>query len=173
MFHHSRRIAFYLASDGEPDLRPLIELAWRRRKACFVPILDKIIARRLFFAPFHPGQVLRHNRFGILEPVPHAHERLRSGRLDLVLMPLVGFDEQGHRIGMGGGFYDRTLAYLRPRRHRPRPHLMGIAFECQRLEHIPAQPWDIPLQSIATPDRLLLCPASPSISAPQERKTPE
>ena len=166
MFQHSRRIAFYLANDGEPDLRPLIELAWRRHKTCFVPILDKIIERRLFFAPYRPGQVLRTNRFGIPEPVTYGHERLRSGRLDLILMPLVGFDEQGHRIGMGGGFYDRTLAYLRPRRHRPRPHLMGVAFDCQRLERIAARPWDVPLQSIATPSRLLRRPAHPPITAP-------
>ncbi len=160
MFHHSRRIAFYLANDGEPDLRPLIELAWRRHKACFVPILDKIIDRRLFFAPLRPDQTMRPNRFGIPEPVTHDHERLRSGQLDLILMPLVGFDEQGHRIGMGGGFYDRTLAYLRGRRHRPRPHLMGVAFDCQRTDAIPARPWDVPLQSIATPDRLMRCPAA-------------
>ncbi len=150
MFIRGRRIAFYLPNDGEPDLWPLIELAWRRGKDCYVPVLDKIVTRRLLFAPLRPGQPMRPNRFDIPEPVAQDRERLRSGRLDLILMPLVGFDADGHRLGMGGGFYDRTLAYLRTRRHRPRPHLMGIAFECQRVDALPARPWDVPLQSVAT-----------------------
>lgn len=150
VFRNSRRIACYLANDGETDLALLIEIALARGKQVYLPVLDKIIARRLFFAPYLPGQALWPNRFGIPEPLGPAHHLQRSNRLDLILMPLVGFDIAGNRIGMGGGFYDRTLAYLRQRRHRPRPHLMGVAFECQRIAAIPARPWDVPLQSIAT-----------------------
>jgi 5-formyltetrahydrofolate cyclo-ligase len=70
--------------------------------------------------------------------------------LDLMLVPLVGFDGACNRIGMGGGFYDRTLAYLRRRRHWRRPRLIGIAHECQRVDRIDPRPWDIPLDAVVT-----------------------
>jgi 5-formyltetrahydrofolate cyclo-ligase len=93
---------------------------------------------------------LRPNRFGIPEPVVPASEMYRAMEVDLVLLPLVAFDDQGNRLGMGGGFYDTTLA-MRAACHRfRRPRVIGLAHECQRIEHIATEPWDIPLDLIAT-----------------------
>ncbi len=156
-FRFSQRIAVYHASDGEADLGELVGSAWRRQKDCFLPVLDKIIRRRLFFAPFRPGQPLAENRFAIPEPLALPQQRLRSGQLDLILLPLVGFDLAGNRIGMGGGFYDYTLAYRRQRRHGARPQLMGVAYQFQQLEAIPARPWDVPLQYIACEHGIYHC----------------
>ncbi len=77
-----------------------------------------------------------------------------SWHLDLLLLPLVGFDADGHRLGMGGGFYDRTLAALRPPRCGQRPRLVGIAHDCQRLIQIVPRPWDIPLDAVVTECRV-------------------
>ena len=156
-FHSSRRIAVYHAGDGEVSLDTLIDSAWQRRKQCFLPVLDKIIQRRLFFAPFISGQPLRTNRYGIPEPAISAQQRLRSGQLDLILLPLVGFDLQGNRIGMCGGYYDYTLAYRRQWYHGARPQLMGIAYDFQRLEQIPRRRWDVPLQYIACDQGIYHC----------------
>lgn len=95
---------------------------------------------------------LRPNRFGI--PEPAGTTVFRARQLDLLLMPLVGFDTAGHRLGMGGGFYDATLAYMRQRRHWRKPRLIGVAFECQRVTALPHDPWDMPLDAVLTEKRL-------------------
>ncbi len=151
LFRRARRIAFYLANDGEPDLRPLIELAWSMDKACFLPVVGARHSRRLWFLPYTPATPLVPNRFGIPEPRHHRGERrLKPHSLDLILMPLVAFDAAGHRLGMGGGYYDTTLAFLRYRRHWLRPARIGTAFACQEVPQLPAEPWDVPLDAIAT-----------------------
>jgi 5-formyltetrahydrofolate cyclo-ligase len=76
--------------------------------------------------------------------------------LDLVLTPLVAFDAQGHRLGMGGGFYDRSFAYLLRHSRWLRPRLIGLAYDFQRQTRLPHQPWDVPLHAIATDHRLYL-----------------
>ena len=70
-------------------------------------------------------------------------------------MPLVGFDHQGYRLGMGGGYYDATLAYMRHRRSWRKPRLVGIAYECQRVEKLPHDPWDMPLDAVVTEDGVI------------------
>jgi len=147
----ARRIAFYLPNDGEVDLQPLLLAAWQAGKQCFLPVLGGRWEPRLWFMPWTPGDDLVPNRYGILEP-PLVRGR-RTGHnwaLDLVLVPLVAVDRAGHRLGMGGGFYDRTFAYLRARRHWRRPHLMGTAFSFQQVDHLEPAPWDVPLDSLAT-----------------------
>ena len=151
IFQHSKHIAFYLPNDGEIDLSLLIEHAWQKGKQCYLPVLAEPNTQRLWFIPFTPDTKLKPNRFGIPEPI-HSHTtRLRKTlSLDLLLMPLVAFDEQGNRMGMGGGFYDRTLAFLRHRQHWHKPNLLGIAYEFQKQQQLETNPWDIPLQAIAT-----------------------
>lgn len=109
---------------------------------------------RLWFLPYRPGEPLHPNRFGIPEPSRHRGRIGPPWNLDLLLVPLVGFDADCNRIGMGGGFYDRTLAYLRHRTHWRRPRLIGIAHECQRVEQIHPRTWDIPLDAVATEQRI-------------------
>jgi len=90
------------------------------------------------------------NQFGIAEPMVSPRYYLRADALDLLLVPLVAFDVNGNRLGMGGGFYDRTLAYLKRRQHWCRPYLLGIAHDFQRVESLKRADWDIPLQAILT-----------------------
>lgn len=157
MFQQSKHIAFYLTNDGEIDLSLLIEHAWQKGKQCYLPVLAEPNTQRLWFVPFSPNTKLKPNRYGIPEPI-HSHTtRLRKTlSLDLILMPLVAFDEQGNRMGMGGGYYDRTLAFLRHRQYWHKPNLLGIAYEFQKQEQLETNPWDIPLQAIATEKDLYL-----------------
>lgn len=150
LFQRSRHIAFYLANDGELDLAPLLERSLAMGKRCYLPVLGPAFHNRLWFAPFDPDSCLVLNTFGIPEPVCNWRQARRPWGLDLILTPLVAFDEQGNRLGMGGGFYDRTLAYLTRRQHWHKPHLLGVAHELQKVEALPHAAWDIPLQGVAT-----------------------
>lgn len=150
LFHNSRRIAGFLSNDGEPDMTPLMQLAWRHKKQWHLPVIGMPNLNRLWFAPYAEGDALAINRFGIGEPVTPLHQGTRSFGLDLVLMPLVAFDEQGNRLGMGKGYYDRTLEFLQRRNHWRKPRLVGIAFEFQKHDELPPQPWDVPLDAVIT-----------------------
>lgn len=155
-FLTSQRIAFYLPNDGEMDLRPLMDLAQRMGKECYLPVISSTPHNRLWFAPYREGQPLKANIFGIPEPAAGKFEGLSARCMDLLLMPLVAFDPSGNRLGMGGGFYDRTLAFLGHRNSWQRPYLAGVAYEIQRVEALPVQEWDIPLQAVITDEALYL-----------------
>ncbi|MCW9025434.1 MAG: 5-formyltetrahydrofolate cyclo-ligase [Gammaproteobacteria bacterium] len=151
IFQKSRHIAFYLPNDGEIDLTPLINIAWRHKKCCYLPVLGHTHARALWFLPYKPETGLYKNRFGIFEPQHKPGKRFfKTQSLDLILLPLVAFDKTGNRLGMGGGFYDRTLSFLHNRKHWHKPHLIGAAYQFQQVEKLPARYWDVPLQGIAT-----------------------
>jgi len=153
VFRNSRRIGLYLANDGEMDPLPLLLRARAMRKRCYLPVLDTLGSNRLWFAPYRPGDALQTNRFGIPEPARGARGRVRAGALDLVLAPLVAFDHHGHRLGMGGGYYDRSLAFLRHRRVWRRPRLYGLAFEFQRVDRLHANTWDVALDGCFSDER--------------------
>lgn len=152
LFRRARRIASYWPTDGELDPRPTMLHADRDGKIGYLPALrTKGLPRkqgRLWFLRHAPGSHLQPNRFGIPEPTS-GHPTLPR-RLDLLLVPLVGFDADCNRIGMGGGYYDRTLAHLRPTHRWRRPRLIGLAHACQRIDRITPQPWDIPLDAVVT-----------------------
>lgn len=150
LFRRSDHIAFYLPNDGEIDLRPVIERAWAMGKHCYLPVLSPAFHNRLWFARYLPDTRLAPNQFHIPEPVSRWREMRPAWALDLVLTPLVAFDCQGNRLGMGGGFYDRTLAFLQQRQCWRRPLLVGTAYEFQRVTALPQQPWDVPLQAVVT-----------------------
>jgi len=150
LFRSSRHIACYIANDNELNLELLIERIWLSNKVCYLPILDSIRRNRLWFAPYRPQSEMRLNRFGIPEPVFDKRELVRAQSLDLVLAPLVAYDMTGNRLGMGGGYYDRSLAFLLRRRHWHRPRLCGVAYDFQSVKRLPEQTWDVPLHAIAT-----------------------
>ena len=148
----ARRVGLYLPQGGEFDTRPLLEQALCMRRACYLPVLPRR-GRVMRF-----GRVVRHarmkkNRYGI--PEPFDAKPLRARQLDLLLMPLVGFDDRGYRLGMGGGYYDATLAFMRHRRLWRKPRLVGVAYTCQRVEALPHDPWDMPLDAVLTERGLL------------------
>ena len=138
-------LAGYLAMPGEMDPGPAMRRALDDGKSCFVPV---ITGQRLRFAPWTPDSLLRRNRFGILEPAIETGQLLLPAALELVLVPLVAFDVYCNRLGMGGGYFDRAFAFLRGRREWLRPRLVGLAFECQKVEKIPPKPWDIQLYRV-------------------------
>lgn len=149
-FISSDRIAVYFCNDGEVNLDPLMDAAWGMGKTLYLPVLHPLKKGQLVFMEYHPEQPVAKNRFGIPEPISHRDTSCATWMLDLILTPLVGFDEDGNRMGMGGGFYDRTFAFLR-KNHRPaRPTLLGLAHECQKVAQLTTEAWDIPMDGIVT-----------------------
>jgi 5-formyltetrahydrofolate cyclo-ligase len=150
LFANSRRLAVYLPTDGEVDTATIIARAWDHGKQVYLPVLVPYLHNRLWFARYTADTHLVSNRFGIAEPAVVHRQRVEPHALDLVLTPLVGFDAQGNRLGMGGGFYDRSFAFLLRRRAWRKPRLVGLAYTFQQLPQLPAQPWDVPLTGVVT-----------------------
>jgi 5-formyltetrahydrofolate cyclo-ligase len=148
LLSRGRRWGFYLPLDEEFDALPLLNEALHRHKECFLPVTANRDAQPLRFARLDGRHSVILNRYGIVEP--HSNRLMNARWLDMLIVPLVGFDGQGRRLGMGGGFYDATLAFLRRRRIWKKPYLIGLAFECQRVTEIPSEPWDIRLNAILT-----------------------
>ncbi len=144
-YRRARRIALYLAFDGEPSLGPLVEAARRQRKRLYVPVLRGMT---MTFAELERGATLAPNFFGIMEP--KVGEKIDARELDLVLTPLVAFDDRGVRIGVGRGYYDRAFKFLRHRSHWRRPKLLGVAYELQRVASLTPSSWDVPLWGAVT-----------------------
>ena len=143
-FKASRLIACYLPMRDEVDTRFIIERAWRANKRIFVPIVRN--NENMLFREMRPNTTLIRNSMSIWEPESGAISPPRE--LQLVITPLVAFDQSGHRIGMGGGYYDRHFSFLRHRKLWLKPKLLGVAFECQRVEKITPNPWDIRLFNV-------------------------
>ncbi|MGR1219692.1 5-formyltetrahydrofolate cyclo-ligase [Metapseudomonas otitidis] len=150
LFRRARHLALYLPNDGEIDPRPLLREAQRRGKATYLPVLNAWPRTRMAFQRLMPGERLVRNRFRIEEPRTNRARQRPVWTLDLVLMPLVGFDEEGGRLGMGGGFYDRSLAYRSRRKQGQKPTLLGLAHECQKVDRLPLASWDVRLQGTVT-----------------------
>lgn len=150
VFSNSRRIAVYWPADGEVDITAITSRAWALGKQVYLPVLVPHRHNRLWFARYRPDTALVSNRFGIPEPENVHRLRVAACAIDLVLTPLVGFDHNGNRLGMGGGYYDRSFAFLRRRRVWRSPRLVGIAYDFQQLPQLPPQPWDVPLTAVVT-----------------------
>ena len=154
VFQRSERIASYLSVDGEIDPAPLMSRAATQGKHNYLPALREESPNRLWFVEHRPGDPLLPNRFGIPEPLISHRERTRVWSLDLILLPLVAFDRHGNRLGMGGGYYDRTLACFQGPGHWRRPWLVGVSHGFQLVDRLPSRPWDVPLDAVATEEKL-------------------
>ena len=144
-FKQSENIACYCAHKKEFETIPLIETIWQLGKKCYLPVLCE--GKILSFVRYDKGDMLELNQFGIPEPDNYV-KRIPSNKLDMVLMPLVAFDTQGRRLGMGGGYYDRTFAFTH--NQVVKPYLVGVAFDSQLVEELPSDPWDINMHSVIT-----------------------
>lgn len=153
VFSDSQHIGVYLASDGEISPHLLVEMAWQQGKSCYLPIIDSKGENTMKFVHYTPETEFFMNRYDIPEPVHEPEDLQDASVLDLVLAPLVGFDDQGNRMGMGKGFYDRTFEFVR---ETQKPFLMGLAHSLQQVDFLEPAEWDIPLNGLATEEQLLL-----------------
>ena len=150
LFRRARHVALYLPNDGEIDPLLLQREAQRRGKQVYLPLLARWPRTHMLFQRIDAGETLQRNRFRIAEPRPQASRQRRPWALDLLLLPLVGFDDGGGRLGMGGGFYDRALAYRLRHRNWQKPVLLGLAHACQQVDRLPLERWDVPLHATVT-----------------------
>lgn len=146
----AKNIALFLSFDGEINTQPLIDALWQQHKQVYLPVLHPFSAHHLLFLHYRPDTQLIKNRFNIAEPPLDVRDVLPPEQLDVMLIPLVAFDNQGQRLGMGGGFYDRTLANWQQSGFYP----IGLAHDCQQVEQLPVAHWDIPLPEIITPKKI-------------------
>jgi len=146
----------YWPADGELDLRPLMARARQLGKQVLLPVLTP--DRRLVFRPWDGARELVPNALGI--PEPSEGPEWAPEQLDLLLMPLVGFDRRGGRLGMGGGYYDRSLAGHRA--GQGRPLRVGVAHACQEVAEVPLEPWDQRLDAVLTDRGWWLLPSQTS-----------
>nr|VFK62227.1 MAG: 5-formyltetrahydrofolate cyclo-ligase [Candidatus Kentron sp. TUN]VFK65623.1 MAG: 5-formyltetrahydrofolate cyclo-ligase [Candidatus Kentron sp. TUN]VFK71783.1 MAG: 5-formyltetrahydrofolate cyclo-ligase [Candidatus Kentron sp. TUN] len=148
LFQRSRRIACFSPQDGEIDLSFLFSRLFSMGKRTYLPVLH---GKKLWFFPFDANTPFTRNKYGIPEPKVSPDLRCAPQALDLVLTPLVAFDMAGNRLGMGGGYYDRTFAYLLHRRVFIKPMLIGVAYAFQHVMVLPTRNhWDIPLNGVVT-----------------------
>lgn len=148
-----RRIGLYIPAKGEIDCLPLLNRTLWLKAACFLPIVPHHRQKKLWFSQLGNGPHWKNNRFGIPE-YGHQFQKIRASMLDVIFLPLLGFDLHGTRMGMGGGFYDSSLAFLLRRKFWKRPKLIGLAFEAQRVDFLPRDPWDVPLDAVLTEKQL-------------------
>lgn len=149
LLRRGRRVGFYMPAKGELDILPLLNRALWMGVECYLPIVPPRRWRRLWFGRMGDGAHWSLNRYDIPE-YGARRRRVRALALDLVFLPMLGFDARGFRMGMGGGYYDASLAYLRLRRTWRRPRLVGVSFEAQRRARLPNDPWDVPLDGALT-----------------------
>lgn len=143
-FSAKTHFACYFSHKNEFDCAPLMQMIWQAKKFCYLPILT--LDKTLEFALYHQHDPLKTNRYQIHEPI--TRETIPLEILDVILMPLVGFDLQGNRLGMGGGYYDRTFEKIA--KASQRPYFIGLAYEAQKCETIPHDAWDVPLDGVLT-----------------------
>ncbi len=148
LYIKAKTIAVYFSSDSEISLLPLTKIAWRKNKTVYLP---RIYAdNKMEFVEFTRHSRLSLNRFNIPEPTTKLNSR-SADKLDIIFLPLVGFDNKGNRLGMGGGFYDRHLN----NKKYSNTKLIGVAHECQFNEKIPTEKWDVRLDMIVTDKRVI------------------
>lgn len=153
-FKAAKHIALYFANDGELDVSPLIEFCWLQDKQVYLPVIHPFSDKHLIFLRYHATSPMVPNKFGILEPLVETQNICPISQLNIIFTPLVAFDSKGNRLGMGGGFYDRTLAPITNLPTEQQADIIGLAHDCQKIENVPFESWDIPLPTIITPTQV-------------------
>ena len=147
----AKTIACYMTNDGEIDPIKIVDYCWQQGKCVLLPVLHPFSKGHLLFVEYRASSPTRKNSYGIAEPIVTSTNLCTLADIDLILTPLVAFDAKGNRLGMGGGYYDRTLAPVR--RDSLSTQLIGLAHTCQQTDKLLTDNWDIPLDGIATPDQ--------------------
>lgn len=149
---HQKNIAVYWAHDGELELQFLIEQLWKIECSVFLPVIHPD-SGQLCFVRYRESTFMKKNRYGIDEPESMS-ECILPQDLDIVLMPLIAFNDHGVRLGMGKGYYDQSFAFCRLPHNKP--GLIGVGYQCQRCESLPADAWDVPLDGVITEEKCML-----------------
>ena len=140
-------VGIYHSVNGEANTLQLIDFMWSINQQIFLPMINK---KKLLFGKLRPDSKLKKNCFGIPEPCVTRNNQVSADLLDMVFVPLVAFDLNGFRIGMGSGYYDRTFEKRLTIKNLKRPVLIGLAYEFQKQECLNHQPWDVPLDMVVT-----------------------
>ena len=151
-FISATHIAFYISFDGELDPKQIVQEAMTQGKSCYLPIVSNDSAEEMHFGLFDQSMSLKENKWRIHEPFPQAAS-ISPFNLEVVFVPLVGFDDKCSRLGMGKGLYDKTFGF-KNRNSLSQPLLVGLAHECQHVQKIPAENWDVRLDLIVTGERI-------------------
>ena len=154
-FMTDANVAGYWAVRGELPLNLAVASLRRREQHYFLPVLGQ--QHQLRFAEFIDGTPLTSNHFGIPSPDAPAAALRDAHAMDVILLPLLAFDRHGHRLGTGGGWYDRSLAFLNRAVRPASPLLVGVGYAFQQTESVPAAEWDIDLDYVATDAELITC----------------
>lgn len=150
-----QRIAVYLSNDSEINTSLIINELWQQNHDVYLPVIHPFSSGYLLFQRYEKNSPMTTNRYGILEPKLNCSQVCPVEQLDVICTPLVAFDNAGNRLGMGGGYYDRTLAkhYMNA---NTRPEIIGLAHDCQQVDSLPIESWDVPLKTIITPKKCFL-----------------
>jgi 5-formyltetrahydrofolate cyclo-ligase len=154
LFQESQHIACYLQTKEEIATNLIIQAIWQANKKCYLPVMAQTAHPSLLFVAYQEGHPLQANRYGILEPI-NSKEVIEAAQLELVVMPLVGFDEYGHRLGAGGGYYDSAFAFTK-KTVIIKPKLVGLGFAKQQIAKVPVDTWDVTLDGIVTENGVMI-----------------
>ena len=161
VFKKSQHIACYLSFKNEVDTKPIIDKIFELRKNCYLPMLKT--NKEMHYLAYTSNTPLIKNNYGLLQPDISVTYPFSITELDLVITPVVIFDQHCHRVGWGYGHYDRTFSYLR-NCHRPtKPFLLGIAYELQKQDRLKPKSWDVPLDGVIT-ETALYSPEKTSVN---------
>lgn len=153
-FQQSKNIGFYQAVRAEIDPQRLLKTALKQGKNCYLPVLHPENDRQLYFLAYHEGDKLNLNRYKILEPEFQLEKVIDLKQLDLVLVPLLAFDDFGNRLGSGAGFYDYSFSFLLGKQRPNKPYLLGLAYDWQRVDELAMEKWDVSLDAVATEKKI-------------------
>jgi 5-formyltetrahydrofolate cyclo-ligase len=145
-FRTPRTVASYMSIRGEVGTGPLNSWLLDGGHTLALPVVDPVRDGQMGFYRATSQTKMAAGRYGISEPEPLPGLLVAESDLDAVLLPLVGFDGDGNRLGMGGGYYDRLLKQV-----RPSARLIGLAYDFQRVERLEARSWDMRIDEVITP----------------------
>jgi 5-formyltetrahydrofolate cyclo-ligase len=156
LFKKSMHFACYLPHGGEFDVMPLMQMIWRAQKNCYLPVLSGEKENFLQFIAYRDNDVLQTNRHHILEPEYNKSLEIAAADIDVVLVPLTAFDSNGYRLGSGGGYYDRSFAFLHSVQRPHQPYLIGVGYADQQVDDLPHDEWDVKLDGVLTEQKFML-----------------
>jgi len=161
VYRMAKNIGIYLPTQSEFPVFPIIEKNLVMNKVTYAPEISSIRNKTMCFTrlsrPLKKHLIkknslnknLRRNAYGIEESI-EKNEIINPKALDIVFTPLLGFNKNGERLGMGGGYYDRLFSFKRWRSTPTKPMLIGLAYEAQFHHSITVDPWDVPMDAIIT-----------------------